>query len=78
MKGLHEQLKNKIDSDVVFYEWKNNNKYILDQFGRIYLKSTKERVFSEDIESFDGYTSSLIGMDRHQAILYKVEITKKI
>jgi hypothetical protein len=64
--------------NIIFYEFKGNDKYILDQYGRIYLKSTKEMVSSKDVDSLDNYVYSLIGMDRHQATLYNVEITKKI
>ena len=78
MKGLHEQLKDKLNSDIVFYEWKNNDKYILDQYGRIYLKENKQMISSKDVESLDDYASSLIGMNKHQAILYNVELTKKL
>ena len=64
--------------EIIFYEWKENNKYILDQYGRIYLKENKQIISSKDVESLDNYVYSLIGMDRNQAILYNVEITKKI
>ena len=62
--------------NVIFYEWKGNDKYILDQHGRIYLKETKERIPFKDVEILDNYVSSLIGMDEHQAMLYNVEPTK--
>jgi hypothetical protein len=62
--------------NVIFYEWKGNDKYILDQYGRIYLKETKERIPFKDVEILDNYVSSLIGMDEHQAMLYNVEPTK--
>jgi hypothetical protein len=65
--------------DVIFYEWKGNNKYILDQHGRIYYKKNKERILFKDFKgSLDNYTNSLIGMDKHQSVLYNVEITKQI
>lgn len=78
MKELHEQLKDKLNSDIVFYEWKNNDKYILDQYGRIYLKENKQMISSKDVDSLNGYVSSLIGMDKHQAALYNIQITKKL
>jgi hypothetical protein len=79
MKGIYQQLKEKLNNQyVVFYEWKGNDKYILDQYGRIYLKSTKEMISSKDVDSLDNYVHSLIGMDKHQAALYNIEITKKL
>jgi hypothetical protein len=62
--------------NVIFYEWKGNDKYILDQYGRIYLKKTKEQIPFKDVEILDNYVNSLIGMDEHQAMLYNVEPTK--
>lgn len=64
--------------NVKFYEWKGNKKYILDQYGRVYLKSTKQRVELSSIKNCKNYTNSLIGMDRHQAALYGVEVTKQL
>jgi hypothetical protein len=61
---------------IKFYEWKGNDKYILDQYGRIYLKKTKEQIPFKDVEILDNYVNSLIGMDEHQAMLYNVEPTK--
>jgi hypothetical protein len=62
--------------NVMFYEWKENDKYVLDQYGRVYLKETKERVDPKDIDNLDNYVHSLIGMDLHQASLYNIEPTK--
>lgn len=62
--------------NVMFYEWRGNDKYVLDQYGRIYLKETKERVDPKDIDNLDNYVHSLIGMDLHRASLYNVEPTK--
>ena len=62
----------------MFYEWRGNDKYILDQHGRIYLKETKERVDPKDIDNLDNYVHSLIGMDLDQASLYNIEPTKII
>jgi len=64
--------------NVIFYEWKENDKYVLDQHGRIYLKETKERVDPKDIDNLDNYVHSLIGMDLSQASLYNIEPTKII
>ena len=63
---------------IIFYEWKNNDKYILDQYGRIYLKENKKMISSKNVESLDDYVNSLIGMDKHQAALYNIEITKQL
>ena len=62
----------------MFYEWRGNDKYVLDQYGRVYLKETKERVDPKDIDNLDNYVHSLIGMDSHQASLYNIEPTKTI
>jgi hypothetical protein len=79
MKGLHEQFKDKLKSNVVFYEWKNNEKYILDQYGRIYIKKNKKRILFKDFkDSLDNYTNSLIGMDKAQAEIYNIEMTKQL
>ena len=64
---------------IIFYEWKNNDKYILDQFGGIYFKKNKSRILFKDFkDSLDDYTNSLIGMDKAQAEIYNIELTKKI
>jgi len=63
---------------IKFYEWKENDKYILDQYGRIYLKETKEQIPFKDVEILDNYVNSLIGMNEHQAMLYNVEPTKTL
>lgn len=65
-------------SNVIFYEWKGNKKYILDQYGRVYLKKTKQRVELSSIKNCKNYINSLIGMDRYQAALYNVEVTQRV